>query len=276
MSVAADQFEERQITFALILQAIRTHARVINALVLRETKTRYGNYKIGFLWALLEPAMSISVFALIFSALRHDRPGGMPLVTFMLVGFVSFAMFKDPWTKMQGAIAQSRQLLTFPQVTSFDVTIAKGLLEVIVTLFVLALLLFLAFVIGVEVRAERPLGVIAVLGLLATASVGMGFFFASIEPLIPSIRQFTNQVMGRPLFFSSGLFFTADSVPEPILKYLLYNPVLHMIELVRSEFFHGFETSHGSWFYASAWSFGLLALGLVTHQALRKKAIVAK
>lgn len=276
MSVAANQIEQRQITLALIWQAIATQARVINALVLRETKTRYGNYKIGFLWAIIEPAVSVALFALIFSSMRQDAPGGMPVVPFMLVGFVSFAMFKEPWVKMQSSISQSRQLLTFPQVTTFDVTLAKGLLEIIVTLFVLALLLFLAFVIGVDIRVERPLGVLAVLGLLATGSLGMGFFFASLEPLVPSVKQITSQVLGRPLFFSSGLFFVADIVPEAILKYLLYNPILHMIELVRGEFFYGFETRHGSWFYASSWSFGLLALGLVTHQALHKKAIVAK
>jgi len=276
MSAAFDQFEERKIDLALIIQAIFTQARVINALVLRETKTRYGNYKIGFLWALLEPAISVTIFTVIFTAIRNDEPSGMPLVTFMIVGFVSYSMFRDPWTKMQSSISQSRHLLTFPQVTTYDVILAKGLLDIIVTLFVMGLLLFIAYILGFEVRVERPLGVLAVLGLLAIGSLGMGFFFASLEPMIPSIKQLSSTILGRPMYFGSGLFFTAESVPEPFLKYLLYNPILHMIELVRSEFHHGFETQHGSWLYASSWSVGLLALGLVTHQALRKRAIVAK
>jgi capsular polysaccharide transport system permease protein len=104
----------------------------------------------------------------------------------------------------------------------------------------------------------------------------MGFLFASLEPMVPSVKQLSSQVLGRPLYFSSGLFFSADSIPAPVLHYLLYNPILHMIELVRGEFFYGFETNHGSWMYASAWSFGALALGLVAHQAMHKKAIVSK
>lgn len=267
---------DTRLTIGKILGGLGTQARVINALVLRETKTRYGNYKIGFLWAFLEPLVGVSVFVAIFANLRSEAPGGMPLVAFMLVGFVSYALFKDPWNSMQGAISTSRNLLSFPQVTTFDVILARGLLQVMVTLFVLGFLLYMAYLSGFEVRCERPLGVLMVCGLLCTLGLGMGFLFASLEPLIPSVKQFGNTVMGRPLYFSSGLFFSAESLPPAIREYLLFNPVLHMMELIRGEFFYEFETLYGSWMYASTWSFSVLTVGLLSHQALRKKAIVRK
>ena len=266
----------RGIGATTVFAALSTQARVINALMLRETRTRYGNHKIGFLWALIEPAVSVSVFVAIFSALRHDQPGGMPLVPFMLVGFVCFALFRDPWNQMQGAIGQNRQLLTFPQVTTFDVILAKGFLEIAITAFVLVVLLMLVGLLGFEVRVERPLGVLSACALLCTFGLGMGFLFASLEPIIPSVKQVTGQILGRPLYFGSGLFYTVDSIPRPARDYLLWNPVLHLIELVRSEFFYEFETQYGSWLYASGWAFGTLAVGLTTHRALRRKAIVSQ
>ena len=258
-----------------VLMAFATQVRVINALILRETKTRYGNYKIGFLWALIEPLVGVTVFVTIFYNLRSGSPSGMPLVPFMLVGFVSYSFFKDPWGSMQGAISNSRNLLTFPQVTTFDVISARGILEILVNFFVLGFLLYTANLLGFEVRVERPLGILIACGLLCIFGLGLGFLFASVEPLIPSVKQLTN-VMGRPLYFTSGLFFTADTLPAAIREYVLYNPVLHMIELLRGEFFYEFETSHGSWSYASNWAFGTLAVGLLTHQALHKRAIVKK
>ena len=177
---------------------------------------------------------------------------------------------------MQGAIGQSRSLLTFPQVTTFDVILARGILQILVTFFVLGFLLYLAFLAGFDVKVERPLGVLMVCGLLCVLGLGMGFLFASLEPLIPSIKQFGAQVFGRPLYFSSGLFFSADTLPGPIRDVLLYNPVLHMIELVRGEFFYEFETSYGSWAYASIWAFGAFAVGLTVHQAVRKRAVINK
>lgn len=266
----------RTVTPRKVLKALATQFRVINALILRETKTRYGNHKIGFLWALIEPLVSISVFVAIFSQLRSDSPGGMPLVPFMIIGFVCFGLFRDPFGCMQGAISNSRNLLTFPQVTTFDVILARGILEVMVTLFVLVFLLYMAWLIGFDVRCERPLGVLMVCGLLSMSGLGLGFLLASLEPLIPSVKQFSAQVLGRPLYFSSGLFFTVDTLPAPVRDILLYNPVLNMIELVRGEFFHEFETSYGSWSYATLWAVSLLAVGLLTHQALHKRAIIKK
>lgn len=264
----------RRITPLKVLQAITTQFRVINALILRETKTRYGNYKIGFLWALLEPLVSISVFVAIFSNLRHDNPGGMPLVPFMIVGFVCFGFFRDPWSRMQTAISNSRNMLSFPQVTTFDVILSRGILDLLVNLVVLSFLLYMAWLLGYDVRCERPLGVLMVCALLGITGLGLGFLLASVEPLIPSVKQFSGQVLGRPLYFSSGLFFTADTLPAPIREILMYNPIFNMIELVRGEFFYEFETLYGSWSYATMWAVVMLAVGLLTHQALHKRAII--
>ena len=169
--------------------AVSTQGRVLNALILRETKTRYGDHKIGFLWALIEPTVTVAVFAVIFSAMRQDQPSGMPLVPFMLVGFVCFSMFRDPMSAMQGAIGQSKQLLTFPQVTTFDVILGRGLLSVAVAFFVFVFLFFMVFLLGYEVRVERPLGILAVCLLLSIIGIGAGFFFASLIPLVPSLQQ---------------------------------------------------------------------------------------
>lgn len=263
--------ERPPITLAAIGQALQTQARVIWALMLRETISRYGDYKIGFLWALIEPLLTVLVFVGIFSAIRSDSPGGMPLIPFMLTGIVSFAVFKDPWTQMQSAITHNKSILAFPQVTTFDILVSRALMEIALALFVLAFMLSMANLIGYESSIERPLGVLAVLGLMACIGVGMGFLFASLEPILPSIKQVSSLILGRPLFLGSGLFFTADSVPAHVREYLLYNPILHCMDLLRSEYFYEFETTHGSWSYLIGWALGSLAVGLAAHRGLRRK-----
>lgn len=263
-----------KITLADVKGALATQARVISALILRETKTRYGEHKIGFLWALLEPIMMVAVFVGIFSAIRSDSPGGMPLVPFMLVGMVPFTMFRDTMQQMQGGINQNKQLFAFPQVTTFDVIIARGILEVLLLSGVFMLLLVGLHLGGWPINIERPLGVLAACGLLAMMGLGMGFAFASLTPIWPSMKQISSQVLGRPLFLGSGLFFIADSIPASVREYLLYNPIMHILELMRSAFFHEFESTHGSWTYATTWAICTLATGLLIHQAVRRRAII--
>jgi len=263
-----------KLTLSDIKQGLTTQSRVIWALILRETKTRYGEHKLGFLWAIIEPLIMVAVFVGIFSSVRSDSPGGMPLVPFMLSGIVPFTLFRDTMGQMQSAIGLNKMLFAFPQVTTFDVIIARGLLEVLLLGGVFMMLLCGVHIAGWEINIERPLGVLAACLLFAMMGIGLGFVFASISPIMPSMKQISSAVLGRPLFLGSGIFFIADTVPAPVREYLLYNPLMHILELLRSAFFYEFESSHGSWTYATTWAVCTLAFGLLTHQAMKKRAII--
>ena len=248
--------------------------RVLNALVLRETKTRYGEHKLGFLWAFLEPIFWVMMIYIIFSVMGSQMGGDIHIAAFVITGIVPFIMFRGTMIQTQGAISQNTSLLGFPQVTTYDLIIARALLEVSVLLAVFVLMLLVAGILGVDVRCENPLAVLAACGLFWVLGLGFGFIFASLSPIVPSTRQITSQLMGRPLLLTSGIFFTAESLPSDVRYYLLYNPVLHMVELTRSAYFYEFHSDYASWRYASYFAFGTLAFGLVVHRAMRKRAIV--
>ena len=262
------------LSFADVANALVVQGRVLYALILRETKTRYGEHKMGFVWAFIEPMVMILVMYLIFGAMRSMATGGIPIATFIIAGFVPFSMLRDTMSQTQGAIQQNTTLLGFPQVTTFDLIIARALLELAVLLSVFALLMLGAHLLGVDARCENPLGVLAACLLLWILGLGLGFIFASVSPIVPSTRQITTQLLGRPLFLGSGLFYSIESLPEGVRDVLLYNPVLHLVELSRSEYFYEFESAYASWSYAASFSFGLLAFGLIVHRAMRKKAII--
>ena len=263
-----------QISLADIVNGGVVQCRVLYALILRETKTRYGEHKLGFIWAFLEPMVMVALMYAIFGAMGSLATGNMHIALFMIVGFVPFSMLRDTMQQTQGAISQNTTLLGFPQVTTFDLILARALLEFAVLLAVFGIMMLGAGLLGLDVRCENPLGVLAVCCLLWILGLGMAFTFASMAPIIPSTRQITTAVFGRPLLLASGLFYTADALPDSIREYMLYNPVLHLVELSRSEYFYEFESAYASWSYASYCAFGLLAFSLVVHRAMRKKAII--
>ena len=45
-----------------------TQLQVVHALLLRETKTRFGANQLGYLWALIEPSLVIAMFAIVYGA----------------------------------------------------------------------------------------------------------------------------------------------------------------------------------------------------------------
>jgi len=230
-----------------VLNALIVQGRVLNALVLRETKTRYGEHKMGFVWAFIEPMVMVSIMYVVFGIFGSLATGNVHVASFMIVGFVPFMMMRNTTTQTQGAISQNTALLGFPQVTTFDLVLARALLELAVLLAVLGIMMLGAGLLGVDIRCENPLGVLTACCLLWMLGLGLGFMFASLAPIIPSTRQITTQIMGRPLLLASGLFYTVDSLPDHIRYYLLFNAVLHLVELTRSEYFYEIQTAHASW-----------------------------
>lgn len=257
-----------------IRNALTTQVRVLRALVLREAMTRYGEHKLGFLWALLEPIVMVTLLAVIFSVFRgRTSAGDIPFAVFVLTGFVPFTFFTNNKSQLINALVNNKALLGFPQVTSFDVITARALLESMVTLGVFIVLLVLFSVVGFDIRIQNPLGVLAACSLIMCMGVGTGFLLASLKPLLPSIQQFANALFGRPLFLTSGIFFSAESIPPEIRQYILYNPLLHAIELLRNNFFYELDAPYGDWGYAGSWAVGTLLMGLLVHQVLRRRAI---
>jgi capsular polysaccharide transport system permease protein len=132
-----------------------------------------------------------------------------------------------------------------------------------------------AHALGYTIKIENPLRVLFALGCLAVTGLGLGAVFAALVPFVRSMQQIIGIFAGRPLFFTSGLFFTAEMLPAGVREILLLNPLLHMIEWLRSAFFVEFESSYASPAYALGAALVTMCLGLVMLRGLRKRILAA-
>jgi len=261
------------VTLKSIVGALEVQLRVINALILRETKSRYGRHKLGFFWMFLEPLFFVALFMTFKLLIRSSNSGGMSDIYFIISGIVPFLLFRQTMSQLANSISGSTSLLAFPQVTTFDVMLSTALLEFASVIFVFAVLV-IGFSLAVETpRIENPLLVLYGTLLLGVTGTGAGMIFASLSPIWPSIRNLTNPLFGRPLFFTSGIFFTADMLPPAARDIVLWNPLLHMVEIIRSAFFIEFESQYIEWNYAGFFAAGIFLAGLLMHQTLRRQAI---
>ena len=64
--------------------------------------------------------------------------------------------------------------------------------------------------------------------------------FAAIASLVPD-AQSVIQVMFMPLYFASGILFPVTRFADEWVRWLAYNPVLHLVELTRAMALDGYE-----------------------------------
>ena len=207
-------------------------ARAIMALVLREISTTYGRSPGGYVWAVLEPAAGIALLTVIFSAGFRSPPLGTNFALFYAAGLLPFLMYADVSTKLGQTIQFSRALLAYPRVTFIDALVARFALNTLTQLVVHGL------VIGAIIATQQPdttlnmSRVVLAYVMLRSLTAGVGTLNSFLTLCYP-VWQTAWAVLNRPFFLISCIFFNFESVPQPYADYLWFNPLVHIVGMMR-------------------------------------------
>jgi len=210
--------------------------RVVAALMLRESRTRFGKSQVGYLWSLAEPIAVVLTFSALFRALNHPAPIGSSLPVFFATGMLAYHNYRRTASFCSNAFTANEALLTFPIVQQVDTLISRGLLEFFTSILSL-LLIFGALHLVWEVALPVDVGPM-VLALAALSIIGFahGSITAVVGHYFPSWPRF-DELLSRPLFFVSGIFFVPSALPPSVRSIVSWNPLLHGVELMRSGYY---------------------------------------
>ena len=208
--------------------------RVIKALMLREIHTINGNSKLGYLWVLIQSVFGIAVFW----GVRHfmgatQAPHGMGMAMFLAIGFGVWNIFSTTINRCMTAVSGNKALLTFPQVTELDVMISRTLVTTATQLLVTMLIISAAWLMLGEpfVLGSLPL-LLTLIVVVPLMSLGFGLILSSLAVYVPALEKLVPMIL-RILFFVSGVFFSISLFSQSLTSVLLWNPVLHAVELCR-------------------------------------------
>lgn len=208
-------------------------------MIIRETRTRFADAKLGYGWALIEPILHITLLSVTFAVLMHGQPPiGTHFFIFYYTGLIPYHIFVHTSSGMSHAITGNGPVRQLPPVTTSDVIAARGLLE-IMTDVIVAVILLIGFG-AVGLAADDLWG--SSIALLVTAAFGYGFGYvnAVLTVFFPSWDKTYGQVT-RVLYFISGIFYVPGMMPDWARHTLAWNPLLHAIDWFRAGFFESYQ-----------------------------------
>jgi capsular polysaccharide transport system permease protein len=245
--------------------------QVIYALLLRETRTRFGAHQLGYLWAVLEPVMWIASFWAMYAIANRHVPYGLDTVGFLATGICTYELFSRNATRVGDAINANRPLLFYPQVQPIDLIWARAALETLTTLAVFALVMLgSALIDDRAVVVDDVLATLLGLVLAALLGAGLGLCLCMLGVLSNVVERLRGPLL-RPVFWLSGLFYTLEDAPPAARSYLRLNPVLHAVEMVRDGWFPDYSSPTVSGFFVLCWILPLFALGLLLERVVRRR-----
>lgn len=251
-------------------QGLRTQLRVIYAVVLRETRTRYGHHKAGYLWAVAEPLLFIVTFAILFYVADRPSPMGMELIPFLTTGMITYEVAMKTTDRVTQAVDANRALLFYPQVQVLDLAFARAVLELATNVLVCGLIIGSYALYTQSFRVDDILYVCFGWGLASLFGLTLGLVLCSLN-VISNVTKRIKGPLFRPLFWISGLFFPANLVPMQYRDYLSWNPVLHCVEMVRSGWFRGYSSEIASPTYVAVCIVVLGFIGLTLERGVRAR-----
>ncbi len=186
---------------------LRAYTDLFYFLVLRDIKVLYAQTVLGFSWAILNPAIQILIFTLIFGRVAKIPTDGIPYILFSTVAIV-------PWTYMSNAMNGASQSLVvgqsilgkiyFPRVI-FPLTpvIAKLIDFLISMVLIIAVMIYYGVPLTPQI-AYLPLFVL----VMVAVPIGVGLWLSALAIRYRDVK-FAMAFAVRMLMYTAPIVYSA-------------------------------------------------------------------
>ena len=246
-----------------------SYLHVLNALILRDIRTRFGGSLWGYAIVVLWPCAHCFMLILIYTFQKITAPAGDSTALFFATGLVPVLIFQYMSRELMKSVIMNRPLTYYPQVKIFDLVFARILVEIVTGFLGLLVMSSVLAVAGVNIVPHDPFT--AMCGYLAAILLGIGI--GTINVAI--VGFFPGWLIGYALFsilmyIASGVLFLPSFLPEKVYLWMKYNPAVSIVEWVRSAYYPELDLQPDRLYVI------LFALSCVTIGLLLIKHVVGK
>ena len=254
-----------KVTSLMVRSGLEVQQAAVKALFLREIKTRFGKYRLGYLWAILEPAAHLLILLAVFGYIMHRTMPDISFPVFLLNGLIPYFLFSNIATRSIGAIEANQGLFNYRPVKPVDTIIARTLLETLIYSGVYIVLMCIVGVFGEKFTITSILTLILTWSLLILFAFGFGLIFMVLGKTFPESEKFLPIIL-KPFYFISCVMFPLHAIPKEFWPYLLWNPIIHAVELSRESVVAGYVSEGVSLNYLALCALVALFLGLAVYR----------
>lgn len=186
----------------------------------------YKGAALGWLWALVKPAVTIAVFYFAFSVgLRSGHPvEGYPYFLWLIAGMVPWFFMRDTLTAGAGSIRKYKYLVTkikFP-ISTIPTYVCLSNISVNICLMLIMLCIYMGFGIKPDIYwLQIPFYMVLMLLFFMAWSLFAGMLSAISKDFLNLVKAMTTA-----LFWMSGIMYDVNGIKiEIVRKIMLFNPI---------------------------------------------------
>ncbi len=207
---------------------LRQYRDLFYFLVWRDIKVLYAQTVLGFAWAILNPAIQILIFSLIFGRVARIPTDGIPYLLFSTVAIV-------PWTYMSNAMSTASASLVsgqailgkiyFPRVIFPMTPVLAKLVDFFISLVLIAVVMIWYRVPLTWNAIYLPLFVL----LMVIVPLSISLWLSALAIRYRDVKFAMNFAI-RMLMWSAPIVYSASKIPDGYRFIYSLNPIVAVIE----------------------------------------------
>lgn len=212
------------------------YRELLSFLIWRDIKIRYKQTVLGVLWAVLQPALTTLIFALIFSRVTQFS-SETPYILFVLSGLLVWLFIFNGVGFGANSLLVNVSLITkiyFPRVIIPASAVMAGVLDLLIGLVIFFVVAGFWGVFPTYQALFAPIFLIQTLLL----TLSLGILLSALNVRFRDVK-FAIPLMLQIWMFLSPIFYPTSVVPESIRPYTALNPVVGILEGFRASLFGG-------------------------------------
>ena len=220
---------------------LRIQGRVIWALTLRETITRFGREGLGTIWMVAEPAMFIVGVMVIFSNIESHAT--YSIAEYLAVSYPTLLFWRNGTNRVTKALEINKALLHHQPIRPMDIIYSRILLEFSGAAGAFFILYLIFVQLGI---CHWPADVLTMaLGYILVIWFSFAFvlIMVALAEMSETIERMSHIILYLMLPFS-GVFIPLYAVPEQFREILLYFPLVDAVEFFHSGYYGNSMTTY--------------------------------
>ena len=244
--------------------------------VRRNITTQYKQTILGPLWYIIQPAMTVIMYMVVFGGIAKIPTDGLPQPLFYLSGICLWQYFNDCLTKTSSTFTANAGIfgkVYFPRMVVPISTVISNLLRFGVQfgLFLVVYAIYQLFIIPGQIHTNWYALLLPVLVLmLAGLALGFGVLFSSLTTKYRDMQLLLDFFV-RLWMYATPVIYPLSTITNEKLRFVMsLNPLTGIVEAFKYGFLGEGQFSWGLLGYSFAFMVVLLAIGIVIFNRVQR------
>jgi ABC-type polysaccharide/polyol phosphate export permease len=246
------------------LEAAVTMAELIYHSIARKIRKTHGNAVLSILVNLLQLAIMVMAFYLMFSilGLRKTAVRG-DFLLYLMSGIFLYMTHTKTLGAVAGAEGPTSPMMLHAPMNTIVAIMSAALSALYLQVLALSLILFIYYMGFEKFVIEDAAGAFGMLLLAWFGGLAIGTVLLALKPWFPGPVQIFTLIYQRANMIASGKMFLANTLPGFMLAMFDWNPLFHIIDQARGFIFINYTPRYSTIKYAIIVYGVILMLGLI-------------